>query len=130
MARPVKRLQAEAETFKELQRRARAATSTAREQERAAMVLLGLDGKGVGEQLGTTAKRVSGWCKRFEERGLDGLEDRPGRGRRPSIPEDKVARLLPRSPGRRKAASAGVCAAWATPACLTGRCSVSGRKTS
>ena len=97
MARPVKRIQADAESVKELQRRGRAATSTVREQERAAIVLLRLDGNGVeavAEQLGTTAKRVSLWCKRFEEKGLAGLEDRPGRGRRPSIPEVKVARVI------------------------------------
>lgn len=97
MARPVKRIQADAEVLRELQRRARATTSKVREQERAAIVLLRLDGKGVeavAEQLGTTAKRVSMWCKRFEEQGLAGLEDKSGRGRRPSIPEAKVARVI------------------------------------
>jgi transposase len=97
MARPVKLIQADAETVKELRRRARAATSAVREQERAKIVLLRLDGKGVeavAEQLGTTAKRVSMWCKRFEEQGLAGLEDKPGRGRRPSIAEAKVARVI------------------------------------
>jgi len=97
MGRPLKRIQADTETVKELQRRARAATSTVREQERATIVLLRLDGKGVeavAKQLGTTAKRVSVWSKRFEEKGLSGLEDRPGRGRRPSIPEAKVARVI------------------------------------
>ena len=73
MGRPVKRIQADTEIVKELQRRARAATSTVRERERANIVLLRLDGKGVeavAEQLGTTAKRVSVWSKRFEEKGL------------------------------------------------------------
>jgi hypothetical protein len=91
MAWPVKRIQADAEAVKELQRRARAATSTVREQERAAIVLLRLDGKGVET---VAAKRVSMWCKRFEEKGLAGLEDKAGRGRRPSIPEEKVARVI------------------------------------
>lgn len=97
MARPVKRIQADAEAVKELQRRAKAATSTVREQGRANIVLLRLEGGGVeavAEQLGTTAKRVSMWCKRFEEKGLGGLEDKAGRGRRPSIPEAKVARVI------------------------------------
>ena len=97
MARPIKHIQADAETVKELQRRARAATSTVREQERANIVLLRLDGKGVeavAEQLGTAAKRVSMWCRRFEERGLAGLKDKCGRGRRPSFPEAKVARVI------------------------------------
>ena len=97
MVRPVKRIQADTESVKELRRRARAATSTVRERERANIVLLRLEGKGVeavAEQLGTAAKRVSLWCKRFEEQGLPGLEDKSGRGRRPSIPAAKVARVI------------------------------------
>jgi len=68
-----------------------------REQERANIVLLRLEGKGVeaiAVELGTTAKRVSLWSKRFEVKGLAGLEDKSGRGRRPSIPEAKVARVI------------------------------------
>ena len=97
MVRPVKRIQADTEAVKELRRRARAATSTVRERERANIVLLRLEGKGVeavAEQLGTAAKRVSMWCKRFEEQGLTGLDDKAGRGRRPSIPAAKVARVI------------------------------------
>jgi len=97
MGRPVKRIQANADTLKELHRRARAATSTVREKERATIVLLRLDGKGVeavAMKLKTTAKRVSVWSKRFEEKGLGGLEDKSGRGRRPSIPEAKVAKVI------------------------------------
>lgn len=97
MARPIKRLQAEPEIVAELRRRSRATTSTVREKDRAAMVLLRLDGVGVeavAEQLGTTAKRVSIWSKRFETHGLAGLEDKPGRGRRPSIPAAKIERVI------------------------------------
>jgi transposase len=89
MGRPVKRIQANADTLRDLHRRARAATSTVREKERATIILLRLDGKGVeavAEKLKTTAKRVSVWSKRFDEKGLGGLEDKPGRGRRPSTP--------------------------------------------
>jgi transposase len=97
MARPIKRLHADAETVKELQRRARAVTSAVREQERASIILLRLKGmrvEAVAEELGTTPKRVSTWSTRFEEKGLDGLKDKPGRGRRPSVPEAKAARVL------------------------------------
>lgn len=97
MVRPIKRIEAGAEAVKELRRRSRAATSTVREQERANIVLLRLEGKGVetiAAELGTTAKRVSLWSKRFAEKGLTGLEDKSGRGRRPSIPEAKVARVI------------------------------------
>src|SRR5215469_2466890 len=95
--RPVKRLRADEGAVKELRRRARAGTSTVREQERASIVLLRLDGLGVeavAKQLGTTPKRVSTWSRRFEEKGLAGLDDRPGRGRQPSIPEANVARVV------------------------------------
>jgi len=97
MARPIKHLQAEAVLVKELRRRARAMTSTVREQQRASIVLLRLDGMSVeaaAKQLGTTPKRVSIWSKRFEEKGLAGLDDKSGRGRWPSIPEAKVARVV------------------------------------
>jgi transposase len=97
MARPIKRIEAAGEAVKELRRRTRASTSTVREQERARMVLLRVEGMGVeavAAQLGTTPKRVSTWTKRFEERGLAGLDDRPGRGRRHSLPEEKVMRVI------------------------------------
>lgn len=97
MARPIKRLHADAQVVRELQRRARAATSAVREQERASIILLRMKGVSVetaAEELGTTAKRVSTWSKRFENQGLAGLDDKPRRGRRPSISEAKVARVV------------------------------------
>jgi hypothetical protein len=95
--RPVKRLQADEAAVKELLRRVRAATSTVREKERANIILLRLEGMGVeavAKRLGTTPKRVSAWSRRFEDKGLAGLGDRPGRGRQPSISEAKVARVI------------------------------------
>jgi transposase len=97
MVRPIKRIAAEADVVKELRRRSRASISTVRERERAEIVLARLDGLSVtaaAEKLGTTPKRVSMWTKRFERQGLDGLDDAPGRGRRPSLPEAKVARVI------------------------------------
>jgi len=97
MARPIKRIEATREVVAELRRRARAATSTVRAKERAAMVLLRLEGVSVTEaaaRLGTTAKRVSRWTKRFEAHGLAGLEDKPGRGRKPSIPPETIERVV------------------------------------
>ncbi len=97
MARPVKWLQAEPDVVEELRRRVRARTSRVRERERAEMILLRLEGVSVGEtaaRLKTTAKRVSTWSKRFETRGLAGLEEAAGRGRKPSIPEKKVERVV------------------------------------
>jgi hypothetical protein len=97
MARPIKRVRAEPDVVKELQRRSRSATIGVRDRERAAIVLLRLEVVGVedvAEQLKTTPKRVSVWARRFEISGLDGLGDKPGRGRKASIPAAKVARVV------------------------------------
>ncbi len=97
MPRPIKQLCAAADVVAELRRRSRSTTIGVRDRERADMILHRLDGVGVeavAEQLNTTPKRVSLWCVRFEASGLDGLSDKPGRGRKASIPEAKVARVI------------------------------------
>jgi transposase len=97
MARPIKRVRADPDVVKELQRRSRSATIGVRDRERANIVLLRLGGVGVedvAKQLKTTPKRVSVWARRFEISGLDGLGDKPGRGRKASIPTAKVARVV------------------------------------
>ena len=68
-----------------------------RERERAEIILLRLDGVGVAEiavRVKTTAKRASAWSKRFEMHGLAGLEEAPGRSRKPSILARKVTGVL------------------------------------
>lgn len=97
MPRPIKRISAEPDVVRELCRRSRATTSMVRDRERALIVLARLDGlsvTAVAEKLGTTAKRVSTWSKRFEKDGLAGLDEKPGRGRPRSIPEAKVSRVI------------------------------------
>ena len=97
MPRPIKRLSADPTVVKELRRRSRSATIEVRDRERAEMILRRLDGLGVAAvaaQLKTTPKRVSLWCVRFQAAGLDGLADKPGRGRKASIPEAKEARVV------------------------------------
>ena len=97
MARPIKRLYAEPNVVKELRRRSRSSAIGARDKERANIILLRLAGVGVevvAERLKTTPKRVSLWSVRFETSGLAALDDKPGRGRKPSISEAKVARVV------------------------------------
>lgn len=97
MGGPIRRLQAEPRVFEELRRRSRAPTVDVRDRERADIILLRLDGvvvEAVAERLRTTPKRVSMWSKRFQISGLEGLTGRPGRGRKASIPQAKVARVL------------------------------------
>ncbi len=97
MTRPIKKLHAEPDVVRELRRRATAPTSTVRERDRAEIILLRIEGVGVDAvdgKLGTTSKRVSMWARRFELHGLDGLKDKAGRGRKPSIPTQKIERVV------------------------------------
>ena len=97
MARPIERLHGEPDAVKELRRRSRSTAIGVGDRQRAEIILLRLDGVGVeavAERRKTTPKRVSLWPGRFETSGLEGLDDKPGRGRKPSIPNAKVARVV------------------------------------
>ena len=81
----------------ELQRRANAPTSAHRDRFRAKIILLRLEGlkiATVAERLKTSMPTVSTWSARFEAHGLDGLNDKSGRGRKPSITEKKIERVV------------------------------------
>ena len=94
MARPIKVITAGAEIRAELQRRANAPTSAHRDRFRAKIILLRLEGlkiATVAKRLKTSMPTVSTWSARFEAHGLDGLNDKSGRGRKPSITEKKIA---------------------------------------
>ena len=97
MARPVKVVEASEGVRAELERRAKAQTSVHRDRFRANIILLRLDGLGIAEvadRMGTSMATVSTWSSRFERCGLDGLQDKAGRGRRPSIPPAKIERVI------------------------------------
>ena len=97
MGRPIKRLAAAADVVRELRRRSRSTTIGVRDRERAEIILQRQDGVGVeavAAVLHTTPRRVSRWSRRFERSGLAGLDERAGRGRKPSIPAAKVARVI------------------------------------
>jgi transposase len=97
MARPIKRVTASGDVRAELERRAKASTSAHRDRFRAKIVLLRLDGlkiEDVAERMGTSMPTVSTWSSRFEQFGLAGLEDKAGRGRKPSIPTKKIERVI------------------------------------
>ena len=101
MARPIERLELTAEERAELERRLHATTIPKRDSLRASIVLLRADGckeKVVARRLRVSMTSVSKWSKRFSEDGLEGLRDRPGRGRKPWLPVDKVAAVLDRLP--------------------------------
>lgn len=97
MASQVRHLEAPPEVAQELRRRSRSTTISARDRERARIILLRLEGIGVDEvasRLNTTPKRASLWSRRFAAAGLAGLDDLAGRGRKPSIPAAKVAQVI------------------------------------
>src|SRR5579883_2633659 len=50
----------------------------------------------VAKQLGTSVASVCKWSRRFEQNGLDGLRDKPGRGRKPWLPDKKVQQVISR----------------------------------
>jgi transposase len=100
MARPVSRIELTESERQELRRRVKAPTVSKRDSLRAAIVLRRAGGIGqveVAGELGVSAACVNKWSQRFERQGLEGLRDKKGRGRRPSIPAEKVEQVIARA---------------------------------
>lgn len=97
MARPVSILEVTAEERLELERRVKAPTASKRDSLRAAIVLrraAGIKQVQVAAELRVSVACVNKWSQRFERLGLEGLNDRPGRGRPCSISPGKVERVI------------------------------------
>lgn len=97
MARPIAILELTADEEKELRRRERAHRISKRDSLRAAIVLRrakGMKQADVAKELGVSVPCVNKWSQRFERDGLEGLEDKAGRGRKPSLSEETVARVI------------------------------------
>ncbi|MGH3967844.1 MAG: helix-turn-helix domain-containing protein, partial [Mycobacterium sp.] len=81
-----------------LERLARAQSAPHRQVVQARVLLLAADGVAnavIAEEVGVTPVTVRSWRKRFGEDGLAGLEKiRDGRGRKPLIPEETIARIV------------------------------------
>lgn len=100
MGRPIIQIRLEASQREELQRRARSATTAQRDCLRARIVLARANGQkqqDVARELGISHVIVSKWTRRFMEQGIDGLGDAPGRGRKPSLPEETVSTVITRA---------------------------------
>jgi transposase len=54
----------------------------------------GLSQAVVAAKQGVRRRIVIKWCKRFRKKGLAGLEDGKGRGRKPSLSEEQLAQAL------------------------------------
>jgi len=80
-----------------LEKLARARTAPAREVERARLILLANMGKrvpAIAQELELTETTVRTWLKRFNEAGLDGLQDRPRAGRPVTYQPEQVAEVI------------------------------------
>jgi len=81
----------------ELSRRVRSATISQRDGRRARVILLAAQGCSrveIARLTGLSLPTVTSWCQRFQTLRLDGLLDKPGRGRKSSLPEEAVRRVL------------------------------------
>jgi transposase len=97
MARPVSLLELTTEERTELRRRVRCSTSPQRDSLRARIVLLRSEGGSeavVAATVGVSVNTVSLWSRRFELQGLVGLQDAPGRGRKPSLAESQLRQVI------------------------------------
>ncbi len=84
--RPILTVQLSSAERRELERQVRSGASTKSQAERARVVLLRADGlsqEQTAKELGCSARRVSTWVARFRRMGIEGLADKPGRGRKP-----------------------------------------------
>jgi transposase len=100
MARPIDKIMVSDEQRRELQRRVNSSTTSKRDHIRAEIILLrssGMGGKAVSAKLTVSENCVSKWTARFKQGGIGALADKPGRGRKPSIPAEKAAEVLSRA---------------------------------
>jgi transposase len=97
MARPIVALQLNLDQKQSLEQVVRNPTTPQRAALRARIILgcaQGLSQEAVAGQLGIRRRIVHKWSKRFRRHGLEGLQEAKGRGRKPTIPEEKQAEVL------------------------------------
>src|SRR5436853_1522090 len=99
MARPVSVLELTPDEKQKLQRLAGSKTGSQRDGLRARIVLRRAEGSREAEvaaALGVSINTVSPGSGRVEQQGLEGLRDRPGRGRKPWLPSTQVRQVITR----------------------------------
>jgi transposase len=100
MARPVDKIMIDDGQSLELQRRIDSSKTSKRDHLRAEIILLrcgGMGGKEVASKLSVSENCVSKWTARFKRGGIPALADKPGRGRKPSIPPAKAQKVVSRA---------------------------------
>ena len=81
----------------ELKRRVKAPTASKRDSERAQVILLrasGMSQEEVAVELGCSSPMVSKWTARYRRDGLDGLKDKPGRGRKRQLKPKQIEKVI------------------------------------
>lgn len=98
MTRPAPALAVTPEQRKVLEALSVSRTASLREVQRANALLLAADGVAnlqIAAQIGTTPTTVRSWRRQFEHRALVNFAQvAPGRGRKRSIPDDVIARII------------------------------------
>ena len=97
MARPISIIDLTSDEDQELHRRVQSRSSSKRDSMRAEIILRrsrGIKQADVAKQLGVSIPCVNKWSQRFEFHGLEGLVEKSGRGRKPSIPNETVAHVI------------------------------------
>lgn len=85
------------ETRRVLEARAASRTAPARDRQRAELILLytqGVSKAEISRRLGLHRSRVIEWIERFSNEGLDGLEEREGRGRKEAYSASDRQRII------------------------------------
>src|SRR5205823_2542141 len=81
----------------ELQRRLRASTVSVRDRRRSEIILLSAEGltqQQIAERMSISRLQVNRWVGRFAANRLAGLNDAPGRGRKPWLADGAAQRVL------------------------------------
>jgi transposase len=107
MGRPILQIPLDAGDRNELRRRVRSGKTSRRDSLRARIILRRAEGRkpqDVADELGVSHVIVSKWTRRFINDGLEGLSDAKGRGRKPSLPPEKIEKVIAKAtkppPGR------------------------------
>lgn len=97
MGRPIQVLEISNEQRRELERMVQAPTTPQRMAARAHIVLArgaGRSQEATAAEVGMSRRAVIRWERRFASLGLAGLEEAPGRGRKPTIAAAKKERII------------------------------------
>src|SRR5687768_7825826 len=97
MPRPIVAIEISPDQRSSLRQLVRCPTTPQRMALRARIILSsaeGLSQQAVASRERVRRRIVGKWCKRFRSRGLEGLLDAKGRGRKTSLPEEKQAQVL------------------------------------